>query len=99
MQLDLKNSDINRKRKSGSEDQIFGIDEFIERSSHIKKKWFLQNMNNLRKVEKKFRKAFLQIEFSDIKEFKENEEYIKVYDVWQRIMHKTWVNVRGCISL
>eukprot|EP00347_Sterkiella_histriomuscorum_P003840 403362740 len=57
------------------EEELFSKDEFIQGNKDIKRKWYIQNLNNLRKCEKRFRGVYLQLEFQDLDKFREGETY------------------------
>ena len=57
------------------EDELFSPDEFIQKNKDIKRKWFLQNLNNMRKVEKRFRKIYLDMDLEDMSEFQKGEAF------------------------
>lgn len=54
------------KKFKNIEEELFSADEFIQGNKDIKRKWYIQSLNNLRKVEKRFRKVYLKMEFEDL---------------------------------
>ena len=51
-----------KKKFKNLEEELFSNDEFIQTNKDIKRKWYIQSINNLRKVEKRFRKMYLNLE-------------------------------------
>ena len=56
---------MKEKKFKNIQEELFSPDEFITTNKDIKRKWFIQNLNNIRKVEKRFRKIYLNMEFED----------------------------------
>ncbi|CDW81233.1 UNKNOWN [Stylonychia lemnae] len=86
IQIDLLNpvpKMMNKKEQKPKtiEEELFNKDEHIQSNNDIKRKWYIQNLNNLRKVEKRFRGIYLQLEFQDLDEFQKGEKYF-AQDLW-----------------
>jgi hypothetical protein len=57
--------------------ELFGLDSFIQENKDIKRKWFIQSLNNLRKVEKRFRNIYLNMEANDMQVFQKDENFFE----------------------
>ena len=65
--------------KLTTQDDLFGLDDYIQNNKTIKRKWHLQNISSLHKVESKFRELnmmYTHIKKSDL-QIKQSKAYIE----------------------
>ena len=64
--------------KFTTEDEVFGNDSYIQKNKMIQRKWHLQNMSSLHKIESKFRKLnmmYMHVTSSDL-ELKQSKAFL-----------------------
>jgi hypothetical protein len=73
--------EANPGKNQHNDKEIFGNDDFILQNKGLKNKWYIQNLNNLRKANTQFREYYLHMELANLDEYRDQKEFLETFFV------------------
>lgn len=79
-----KKEGFEKDNKQGAGGDLFGHDDFIHKNKGLKNKWYIQNLNNLRKAKTQFREWYLHMELENFDEFRKQKQFLEQFFIGRK---------------